>query len=419
MKNNKKPIKEFFQRLIITFNLFDKNKLFGHAASTAFNFLLSIIPILFMIIVVLVRFLNASPETIKAIYDYFPGLERYFSTDDIISNILKINKIGFFEIILGFSIIWAARKLFFSVQADLSIIYLKKSTRTLLKENLITFAVEVVVVVVIAAVLIAYTAFKEFLKLDLAQNILSPILIQGLSLVTKMLPASFLFFLCAYFYHNTPGEKPSFKIVFFSAFLCTLTFFIVQTFFTYFINMTRYNIMYGILSNLIIIMLSVYVFFMFFLFFAQFTYVCQYFDTQLLTRIYLLQKEPQKGFLYEVNKYFFMEPYSLYRQYAKHLSPGDIIYNQNDKTTSVFYTFWGVVEEFYGEDDTKNHLYIKGEVFGEIDCILHQKRHCSARAISESVILEIPSKIFESIIHENHEASEKIIKELSEFIINR
>ena len=116
---SKKPRKltfvTFSQSIFLTTKYFLQNRLLSFAGSCAFSFLFSVIPLFMMIVMVLVRFLHASPKTISAIVSAMPELERYFNSESVIQSVQSIRTFSSFEIVASAFILWMARRFFASI----------------------------------------------------------------------------------------------------------------------------------------------------------------------------------------------------------------------------------------------------------------------------------------------------------------
>lgn len=415
-EKEKAPLKEVLQRFYFTFVLFSQNNLNGHAAAVGFNFLLSIAPIILLIFVVLVRFLNASPEVFKTIYEIIPEINNYISIDTIYSEILAVRRIGFFEIILGLSIFWTARRFFQSVQVGLNIIFRAKASRTVLLTYIISLIFEVAVIILAAALAVLYVALREFFMSSFAVSFFSVEFIDVSLRILRFFPVFLLLVFCGVFYKTVPGKKPGLKIIILSSVLCSLGYWLVNLLFNSIVNMTKYNLMYGFLSNLIVSLLLVYFFFVLFLFFAQFIYVNLYFDNLVLNQVYLLpQKIKSQGLAGRFYHYLFFEPYSLYRRYAVFFDSGEVIYTAGEKPEYIYYLFFGVAAETHNEP-SESRVYVKGDIFGDFDCAIGIGYRYPVRAVSDVVVLKIPDSVFIDLTLDNIEVCRKLLNSMAEVI---
>lgn len=409
-------MKEVLQKFYFTCILFSQNNLNGHAAAVGFNFLLSIAPIILLVFIVLIRFLNASPEVFNVLYELVPDIGNYVSIDTLYNEIFSVKKIGFLEIILGLSILWAARRFFQSVQVGLNIIFKAKASRTVLLTYIISLVFEVAVIILVSVLAIFYLAAKEFLMSSFAGSFFSPEFINLALQILRFFPILLLLVFCGGFYKTVPGKKPGLKIILLSSVLCAAGYGFVNLLFNSIVNMAKYNLMYGLLSNLVVSLLLVYFFFVLFLFFAQFIYVNLYFDNLVLNQVYLLpQKKREKGLMGKFYHYLFFEPYSLYRRYAVFFDSGETIYSAGDKPDCIYYLFFGVAAEVHDEPEA-SRIFVKGDIFGDFDCAVNLGYRYTVKAVSDVVVLKIPDSVFIDLSLENIEVCRKLLNSMVEAI---
>lgn len=154
--NNKTPRKltfiTFSQSIFLTTKYFLQNRLLSFAGSCAFSFLFSVIPLFIMVIMVLVRFLHASPNTISSIISALPALEKYLNSDFVIKSVQSIRTVSSFEIIAGLFILWMARRFFASIFDSMQNIFHTQVKRKALLNQILTFSTEIIIVLISSAV---------------------------------------------------------------------------------------------------------------------------------------------------------------------------------------------------------------------------------------------------------------------------
>ena len=155
--------RERLQKAWLTGAAFTANDLFMHAAAGAYSFFLSVLPIVLMVLLVLLRILNESPDTVRELIGLFPSFRNSFNLDVFVESVLSLKSVGLFEIIVGASIFWMARRFFASIQQSMSRIYKKRGKAKPVKENLVIIAGEVVLIVVVTVTVATVIAGKAFL----------------------------------------------------------------------------------------------------------------------------------------------------------------------------------------------------------------------------------------------------------------
>ena len=433
-KKKTRSFRDFSPRVILqssflTAVFFIENNLTTCAASCAFGFLFSFIPILMMIAAILLHFLHASSDSISILL----GADSFFSSAlpsfDIIEKIASIRGTEKFEIVVVAFTIWMARNFFNSISSSLRQIYKARSVSRPVMNQIIVFAEELLVVGSAAILIFLSSTAQTIFSIPILPEIvgrLSQIVpiksLEWLSVPTARI-AIFLapyiyicFFITAMYKSAGGGQRPSLRLSLSSALFCTLVFMAVQKAMSVFINVNRYNLVYGVFSRFIVMLLGVYVFFILFLFFAQFMFVVQFFDDLLLGELYLLQSRDRTAFFPKLRYKIFVEP-DYFLKGRKSLFPhnferGAIIYTAGSEALSAFYIAKGSVELSSAKE--KNVLS-KGSFFGEMSCVLKKPRDNTAKACENTIIIEIASEQFLSLLQKNSEASQKILEQIGAY----
>ncbi|MBQ9205828.1 MAG: YihY/virulence factor BrkB family protein [Treponema sp.] len=412
----------FSQSIFLTTKYFLQNRLLSFAGSCAFSFLFSVIPLFMMVVMVLVRFLHASPATINAIISAIPELEKYFNSDSVIQSVQSIRTVSTFEIVALLFILWMARRFFASIFDSMQNIFHTQTMRKAFLNQILTFVTELAIVLVASSVIFAYISLQTITSLDFFKTIPQfSILYDGIlsgSLI-KILPNFLIFIVVIILFKSASGTKPALWLCFFSSLLCTGSFWAFRFLMHFFLNVSRYNMIYGVLGHMIILFMDIFFFFVFFLVFAQFIYVVQFFDELLLGELYLLPKIEQGGFATGLKRAFFIRPDFLIAKNKDNVfsfRPGDVIFNKDDAEDCAYYIIKGsvkLVPDVQKADE--NTLAHRGEFFGETSCILEQKRTFTAIAVISTRIIKIESERFRFVVHQNPEAAKKILKQISPF----
>ncbi len=375
-----------------------------------------------MVVMVLVRFLHASPKTISAIVSAMPELERYFNSDSVIQSLQSIKAVSSFEIVAVIFILWMARRFFASIFDSMQNIFHAQVKRKALFNQILTFVTELVIVLVASAIVFAYISlqtiasmdfFKQFPQLSfIYEGVLAGELI-------KILPNILIFVATIVLYRFSSATKPSFWLCMMNSILCTVSFWAFRLIIHFFLNVSRYNLVYGVLGHVIILFMDIFFFFVLFLVFAQFLYVVQFFDELLLGELYLLPKIEQGGLGASFKRAFFIRPDFLIAKNSSNVfsyKPGESIFKSGDDDSSAYYIIKGSVKFIDPlEQEEKPHLAHRGEFFGETSCILEKKRRTTAVALVTTRIIKIESESFRFLVHQNPEAAKKLLKQISPF----
>jgi membrane protein len=170
---------------------------------------------------------------------------------------------------------------------------------------------------------------------------------------------------------------------------------------------------YGVLSNVIVLLIEVSIFFYLFFFFAQNVYVNQFFDLLVISELFRLPPKDNKSKLSILHRKLFLNPLPLK---AKGLNTpvfkeGDIIYNTGDKSKCIYFVLAGKV---MCEKEGFSPIYFEaGESFGEREFVLAKNRTTSAACSENSILLEIPDGILNKLIKTSPDVTKKIMMSLS------
>lgn len=425
MKKNNKPrtitVVTVSQTIFLTIKFFLQNRLMSYAGACSFSFIFSFIPVFMMIVMVLVRILHASPDMLTSIFSTFPEIEKYFSYNSIVSQMQNVKKFSLFEVFVGISIFWMARRFFASIFDAMQNIFHTRIKRKALINQILTFGVEAGIVIVVAAVIFAYVSVKAVLQMDFFRNLFSEnpslsFIVEGVFI--KFFISNFsnilIFVILAVLYWSVPGSKPSKRLCFTSAFLCTFSFWLVRTIMHLFLNVNKYNLIYGVLGQIIITLMDVFFFFTIFLFFAQFIFVVQFFDELLFGELYLLPKKGKIGRFENIKRSLFIRAdYLIAKEDVVHFKKGDLIFKIGTKTDCAYYVVKGTVRLTLA--DNSFVFSERGDFFGEVGCILLKPRSATATAETDVQMVKIDAETFRFLVHQNPDAARRTLGQFSDY----
>ncbi len=418
-KQRKLTLITISQTLFLNVKFFLRNRLLSYACACSFNFLVSFIPVFMMIAIILVRFLHASPDVIETVMEFFPEMTSYFSTEMILSEIQSTEELHIFEFILGFFIFWMARRFFATTFDSLQNIFHTHTKRKAMMNQLLTIAVEALLIVIVAMMIFIYMSMRTIADISFIRNFLegipqfssifNDVIISNL---IKHFPNLLIFITLLTLYRLVPGTTPNAIICTLSALLCTGTFYVFRVVLHHFLNVSNYNMVYGVLSQIVITLMDIQFFFTFFLFYAQTIYVYQFFNEHLLAELYLLPKMQEVGFFGKRKLILFLRPDYLLAEDAKvmTLDKDTILYRPGDETEGAYYIVEGrITEERNGFVTTMG----QGDFFGEVGCVIKKPRNSTVMATEDSKIIKINADEFVSMARRNQKAMRKLISKIS------
>ena len=419
-KPRKLTVATVSQCLYLTIKYFLQNRLLSFAGACSFSFLFSVIPIFMMIIMILVMILHASPKAITTILEVIPEIQKYLDAESVIKSVQSIKTVHSFEIFVGLFIFWMARRFFASVTDSLQNIFHNQTKRKAVINQFFTFAVELLSVSLVCILIFAYMSLQTISSLPIFSRFPQLTFVyEGIFSADslKLLPDILLFAVITVFYRTNSGTKPGFRLCLISGTLCTASFMFFRKLLNMFLNVGQYNLIYGVLGHVIILLMEIYFFFTFFLFFAQLIFSIQFLNELLLGELYLLPKNDSKTLTFSIRRILFIKPDFLIANGVQilHLKTGEELFKAGDYGTDAYYVSKGCLKFTYSDNDDDYILAHRGEFFGETACILNQLRKFSASAAIDTDVVKIDSETFKFLIHQNQEASRKALRQITSY----
>jgi membrane protein len=173
------------------------------------------------------------------------------------------------------------------------------------------------------------------------------------------------------------------------------------------LNIARYNLLYGTLGNMIVLLVNVYFFFLFFFLGAQLAYVRDSFDILLFTRF---RKSRSKNLM---SRFYYPAGGNL-RKYLQHYKKGEIIIRKNDISDRIFYIHTGEVDILTGSLDTEPiDILESGSFFGEMGYLLSENRNATVRARTDLSVFALPGSFFDDIMKSDTSLDRVLIEAMS------
>ena len=411
MKKFPRFAKKALQFFTLVSSLFFKNDLLTYAAAGSYGFLCSLVPIIMLIAGILIRFFKTTPDSLLAMLNQTP-ITKAFDLQNVLVSILSVKKAGVFEIIITVFVLLMARRFFNYLTRGFRQIFRDAVPKRPVLAGIITFSSEVLLVLGVALLVFVLNVFQTFINVTGLVSYAPWFLKESGELFLNTLPVVTMFIVIMLFYHFVPGSKPKFSYCAVFAAFCTFSFWLFDIFFHLFLNMGRYNIVYGVLSNLIVLLLEVYVFFILLLFFAECIFVKQFYDILNFEQLYLLPPETSKTPVSAFTRFVFKEPESVLDSVVMNLKKGQNIFESDTKSDCIYYVVSGRVSYF-----ENNHIeyYSAGSFFGEIDCLTKRKRQSSAVAETDAKLFCISYDTFKELLDFSSESNKKMVETMNAF----
>ncbi len=404
------------QIVYLTARGFFKNNLGMCASACTLGFIFSFIPLIMLILTTFIGILHASPAILEGFSALVANITPVFDINGYINGLKHGFVINWVNFLLAVFVIWMARKMFLSIIQSLSKIFNTVAPARPVINQLLTFAGEVFIVVIVAASFFAAFLTRQIFKLPVFERIssLSPILFSHLSnFLVNLVLYIIIFSMTVAAYKIGSGTKPRTRLCIVSALLCTVTFYIAITIISVFMNRANYNTIYGVLGNIIILLFEVYIFFNLFMVFAQMIFTVQFFHSNLLSELYLLPEKNPKNLDDILRRAIFITPSALMTQKNMEIfNPGQEIFKNGETVDSVYYLVSGTIQE-ERNDSVKTRS--AGSFFGDLDFMIDANHRSAATAISECKVIKIPGDDFSELLDKNPKAAVKAMSKLSRY----
>ena len=406
-------LQSMIQRMLFAAERYREHELANHAAAGAYGFLLSVAPAILLALSLTSTLFGGNPkivaETSRLVARFLGPLSSSVTSGAYIGH-----RLSFLAAAIGLvSLAWAARLFAVTVQRGIRIVWAATGKRTLVRENAMSFLIELVTLIAMVALIaagegahIAARAVKDVA--GAARAIVE---------IERVAPAVALFLFTGWSYLAIPAKRPNPKAAWGSAALCFVFLLVVTEVFRLFISAARYELLYGVLGNLILLLVNVFAFFSLYFYFAELVYVGDQFDALLFGRFYRLSLAKRAGGeVPRLERALFMEPARLLHSYGRTLRKGELLFSAGDQERSAYFVYYGRIGIYITSSGLERSIASMGpgEVFGEMAYILGEDRTATARAEEESAVLKLPPSIFEQYLASHPDAARHLISSLSE-----
>lgn len=403
------------QFLYLTIHGFNKNNLWESSYSCSFGFVFSFVPILLMIVSIIVNVLQSSPGVLNFVYEFADQIKDTYDIAPIIDTVKNSAfKFTVVDFVLAVWIFWMGRKMFLSIVYAMNRIFRSRSNRRATINQVVIFLSEFILIILVVLVIILGFVFNKLIHTDLFASITerAPRLFNDFSNNLIKFIIYFVFFIIiTLVYRFVSGTAPKFKYCLLFGFLCSLAFFILSVILNKFYRTTNYNLIYGTISTLIIMMAKIYFFFVIFLYGAQMLYVSQFFDTLIRSEVYLRPEFETKNFNDWIRKVLFINAAAIStEENTRFFKPGEVIYKKGDSPEYVYYVCKGIILD---EENDRN--IGAGEFIGEIPCILNKKLEGNYIAKNECKLMFFTEDEFLEFLKENPKAAAKALSKVSNY----
>ncbi len=418
-KNNvpriiRKHCQIFLQKIILSINLFLKNELLNHAGAAAFFFLLSVTPIFLLLLLSFDHYLISYPYVSDNFFVFLRNVNENLDKDLLIKFGLlnvKTTAIGVFGLL---NLLWAGRWILTSIHRGLRIAFPAETISTPIVIKILSFLI--LSILLLISVLVTFVSIGfNFFQFFIPDNLIGQTFFQFLlPAIRRFLPFLIAFLVIFLTYRFVPVKKPTTVSSLIGAVWCALAIILLQMLFSRFFSITQFNVIYGVLGSLILMVLWVHFCFVLFFFFAEYVFVSDKIDVLVLERMYFFRlRQDIKG--KKVEKFLFRHPKRIFEKYARRYKPGEILFREGDRGTDIYFIYSGSIGISRAIDGVEHKLATlkEGEVFGEMAYLLNENRTATAIAETESVLIVIIPDIFEELLQADNIFSRNVIQLLT------
>ena len=262
-----KHFQVFLQKIILSIHFFLRNELINHAGASAFFFLLSTTPVFLLILISFDRYLTSYPDVSNYFFAFLKTLNENLDKDLLVKmGLMNINTtaLGIFGLL---SLIWAASWIVTGIQRGLGAIFPSEKIRA----PIVTYIFSIFILCALLLLTLLFTFMSiglKFLQTLLGDYSVTHTLYQSLlALLRNIFPFLATFLMIFSVYRFVPLKKPKTGPSLVGAVLCSLCIIWLHMLFLKFFSVAQFNVIYGVLATLILMLLWVH--FTFILFFID------------------------------------------------------------------------------------------------------------------------------------------------------
>lgn len=403
-------MKTIMQQAVFTAERFGQHELANHAAAGGYAFLLSATPAVLLVIGLATALIGRIPRALDEVTDLAFEILGPLASPDAIGAFFQ-SRLGPLAIAVGaVSLIWAARLFIVTIQRGVRLIYSASGRNTAVKENVLTFTVELVCLVAVVVILAASQGLRMLIESGTNPRFQA---IPGLlNTALSAAPVGILLLFVFFTYLVIPAARPRPGTALMAAAASVAAYVCFAGLLQLFVDIARYELLYGVFGRLIILLINVYTFFTLYFYGCELAYVHDHFDALLFARYYRVSRMPAVG---RFENALFMEPARLLRAYARAYPAGSLVFEAGELGRTVYFVYDGEIGIYLGPKGARRHMSSlgPGEVFGEMAHIIDEPRTATAQAVRDSILLELPPDVFDLFLRADSEAMRHLADSLS------
>ncbi|HRR40968.1 MAG TPA: YhjD/YihY/BrkB family envelope integrity protein [Syntrophales bacterium] len=395
---------------------FRRNGDTNQAAAIAFYAILSIIPLYILTLLAAgLVFGGSQVETQERLLRLIQEFHPYFS-EKLVSQFGQAEQISQKSKVLGWvgviSLIWFSAMVFNALETALDIIFRSKKGRNYFLSKLLAIAmIPAGWVVGIVSVTITYVStIVAKHPLVMEGGLFAVVTVHNL-LFRYVVPYLILVFFSAFVYKVIPTGQVKLSSAVAGGALFSAMMEAAKHLFTWYVeNYTRYDVVYGSLGTVVVVVIWIFYVAFMLLFCAELISSYQRRDLILL----------EKAFVEEKRRKSVNTDERLFKKFGKIYPRGSYIFQEGDADGEMFYILSGCVhvEKRVGQGQKLLAELGPGSYFGEMSPLLEEPRTASVRAFEDSSIAVITKDNFRNLIRESVDVSLVMLQEFSRRVRN-
>jgi len=407
--------KGFFQRLVFAKELNAELEIGNHAAAGSLAFLLSAVPSLLLSFGITSFILQALPHANRGFQHW---TRKLFTLVHLPNSAPQIFGDGLFSLgtaaaVLG--MIYSSRVLFRSIRRTFRVIWGTPDTmKTSWLATLGGYALELGALLLFVVILGLSEAGRS-----MAMSNRRSLDRETFALVVssvKLIPFAVLWVFFVLTLRFFPSKKPSFLTTALYSLVAVFAYALIVQILGAVINTNQYELLYGIVANLVVVLVKVSALFNLYFMTAVLLWVRQNFHALLFTRYFQNWSKPQLSL---PDKWLFKDPTRLRGLYGRSFQATEVLFSQGDPGKTVFFIEEGSVDILVpGSSTKKQETHLSnlgpGQFFGEAAAMFGEPRGATARAKTTLQVLELPASIFRFYLDADRLASTHMIGTLEE-----
>jgi membrane protein len=380
----------------------------NQAAAIAFYAVLSAIPLLILTVIVISLFFGshqgAHGELTRIIKDFHPYIsEKFLMETGVIEEKLRV--LGWIGLV---SLVWFSSLIFNSIETAFSLIFRSSDCRSYLRSKLLGISmIPLGWAVGMTSVLLTY--FTRLIRDNpyiAVGGWMADMLVHGF-MFTYVIPYVVLVIFATIVYKIIPTEKISFWNALAASALFSALMEIAKHIFTWYLaNYSRYDVIYGPLETMVIIVIWVFYVSWILLFCAEL--VSSYRNRTLLLLEKAITGMANGDSDSRLNA-------RLFRKFGRFYAKGEYVCTEGEEGREMFYILSGrvQVEKKAGKTNKLITEMGPGNYFGEMAALIQSPRTASVRTLTDCDIAVIDAGTFRELIKQYGNIAVLVLKEMS------